>query len=1063
MRISRRSRGWLALGGVLCGLVASGLAYRAWRGSRTPNPSFVTEADYRRALSEVRSPELGRRRTAIITLAFSGNAESRSTLGLALRESNVEMRRIAALGLGLLADPNSVDALRRAIQDPDPAVAVDGAWGLGRLPEGRGHETLERAFTQGRPAERVLGEALVFGLARVGSPKAPSAILRGQLEQDAAWAKDPAFSLVMGWALHRMQSPRAFELLPTAGRDQAARAAQLALDLPDCRGLESVVDWLAAGSRQDSHQGISNEMEHMQQLCAVSVLVRRLSPSFRSEQRRAAAELMVSFGDQQSVRALLAQVGDTDSNVSEAVRETLSRMGTPLPPPSGEIPSVERLAFLDPFGTSAGEAFGKALAASTTENIGQVADAILHAHGTSSVAKKESYRLWRELLESLFPLGMPKTKDLFGWLDESNSQGLARGLLSKDASVVNQVQALWLLFDRRADPLIVALTSSDDERLRKAAEELKAKANFPPSSAAATSPFLAEAETQPDEASLLRLAKELVGSTNRLRDPGVNGPPEDGGREYFSRRSMEFDDLRGHVSPRVEELLLAGMELVTEDYANGIVELLATAPLARVASRWVRVFRGPDGVRRQAFLRNTCIRELSRLRYLDTGAERDALVAWLAETLGSQDPLLRKASVCLAHAMPDRRLTEPLSKLLASKLESDERYLAVASLAKNRDERAVSVLEAALDEPGHIPDEAANGLGRLPLARSRLALLRAATRPSLRAIAVSSLVARSDYPVWDALVDRELWAALPGQPWLVLKALTQSKRGVAPEFLLPQLQVAVTAGSAAKLLGRREASRWLIPLLASEAPSQVIVEVLSKLQESSLAQGLVGALQHPASRVRAHAALCLGARRDPPALDGLIGALNDPHRRVRTAALEALGRLGDRRALPAVGELVVHRAIGNPEFSLALSTWAGLVGEPAVTTLSEFVLRRTKNQDHMLRRAAIRALGATRSRRGVELLRQVIEEGRAGIVEAAIRGLGASGRPEAIDILRLLLNGSWARTAANELIELNLPQTIPVLRELADRYRDRGDATEETLTRQALARLGDEPADSLWE
>ncbi len=1054
---------WLALGGVVCGLVASSLAYLAWRGSRTPNPSFVSEAEYHRALSEVRSPELGRRRTALMTLAFSANPESRSPLELALREKDVEMRRIAALGLGLLSDPKSIAALGQALHDPDPAVAVDAAWGLGRLPERRGHDALERAFTHGRPAERILGEALVFGLARAGSPKAASAILRGQLEQEAAWAKDPAFSLVMGWALLRMQSPRVIELLPAAGRGQAARAARLALSLPDCRGVAPVVDWLAATSGQDARRDIAREMEHMQQPCAVGSLLRLLAPTVRPEKRRAAAELLHSFGDEESVRALLAQVNDTDRELRNAAEETLSHLGAPLPPPSEKIPSMERLASLDPFVASTGQAFAQTLAASTTENIGQLADAILHAHGTSSTAEKESYRLWRELLEALVPLGMPKAKTPFAWLDQSHAQALARGLLSEDRSVVNQVQALWLLFDSRADPLLVALASSEDERLRQAAEELKSKVGFPPGTVAARSPFVVEAEPRTDEATFLRLAKELVASTNRLPDPAENGPPEDGGKEYFSRRSMEIDDLRGHVSPRVEELLLAGMERVTEDYANGIVELLATAPPARVASLWVRVLRGPDGVRRQAFLRNTCIRELSRLKYLAPGAERDALVAWVAETLGSQDPLLRQASVCLAHAMPDRKLTEPLSELLAAKQKSDERYLAVTSLASNRDERAIAALEAALDEPGHIPAEAAKGLARLPEGRSRMALLRAATRPALRAIAVSSLVARSDYAVWDALVDRELWTALPGQPSLLLTALTQRKRDVAPEFLLPQLLAPFTASLAVRILGRHEASRWLIPILASEATSQVTVEVLSKLREPSLDQGLIDALRHPNSHIRANAALCLGARRSPKALDGLVRALSDPHRRVRTAALEALAELGDRRALPALGEFVVHRAIGNPEFSLALSIWAGLVGEPAVKPLSDFVLGRTKNQDHMLRCAAIRALGATRSPRSVELLRQVIEEGRTGSVEAAIQGLGRSHRPEAVDTLRRLLEGGWGRTSTSALVELNVPQAIPVLREQADRYRDRGDATEEAITRQALVRLGEKPADPLWE
>ncbi len=343
-----------------------------------------------------------------------------------------------------------------------------------------------------------------------------------------------------------------------------------------------------------------------------------------------------------------------------------------------------------------------------------------------------------------------------------------------------------------------------------------------------------------------------------------------------------------------------------------------------------------------------------------------------------------------------------------------------------------------------------------------MALLRAVSRPALRAIAVSSLVARSDLPVWDALVDRELWTALPGQPSRLLKALSKRERQVAFEFLLPQLQATETADSAAKLLGRHRDLRWLVPILASEAPLEVIIEVLSELRVPSVVNALIDALKHPNSRIRANAALCLADRHEPKVLDALVRVLDDPHRRVRTAAVESLGKLGDRRALPALGEIVVHRPIGNPEFALAFVTWVRLVGEPAIKPLSDFVFGRTQNQDHRLRQLAVRALGATRSHRGVELLRQVIEEGKVGMVDAAILGLGQSGRPEAIDTLRLLLHGRWGRAATNALVELRIPQATEVLRAQADRYRDQGDTTEEAMTRQALSKLGDEPADALW-
>jgi hypothetical protein len=61
-------------------------------------------------------------------------------------------------------------------------------------------------------------------------------------------------------------------------------------------------------------------------------------------------------------------------------------------------------------------------------------------------------------------------------------------------------------------------------------------------------------------------------------------------------------------------------------------------------------------------------------------------------------------------------------------------------------------------------------------------------------------------------------------------------------------------------------------------------------------------------RVRVTAALELGKRSDPNAIDPLVDALNDPNASVRAAAVAALEQIGDASALPALKEKRLDRS-----------------------------------------------------------------------------------------------------------------------------------------------------------
>jgi len=114
---------------------------------------------------------------------------------------------------------------------------------------------------------------------------------------------------------------------------------------------------------------------------------------------------------------------------------------------------------------------------------------------------------------------------------------------------------------------------------------------------------------------------------------------------------------------------------------------------------------------------------------------------------------------------------------------------------------------------------------------------------------------------------------------------------------------------------------------------------------------LIRALQHPAPSVPIQAALVLGGRGDPRAVEPLSEALcTNPEMGFQEAAVEALGRLRDPRAVPALIEALRHSYLSVG----ARAAWAlGAIG----TDEARQALEEALNDPSLsVRQAAARAL-----------------------------------------------------------------------------------------------------------
>jgi len=243
---------------------------------------------------------------------------------------------------------------------------------------------------------------------------------------------------------------------------------------------------------------------------------------------------------------------------------------------------------------------------------------------------------------------------------------------------------------------------------------------------------------------------------------------------------------------------------------------------------------------------------------------------------------------------------------------------------------------------------------------------------------------------------------------------------------------------------------------------------------------LEGALADPDARVRAYAALGLGAIADPQSVPALIQAINDPSADVVTAAADALATIGDRSAQEAFVALV-----NDP---LPRLRWAGIQAlsqtglaspllrdlasddSPHVRALAIEGLRRARasrnvfrqasqDEDWRVRAAAVRALA---QRGDSATLRQQIQYDPDGrVIPSVLRGLS---RIEIDDLDTILLKHLEDKdpvvraTAAQLVLDRNLPIAVDALVMSYEASRSDDLLIGKISIMEALATLPNDPA-----
>jgi HEAT repeat protein len=295
----------------------------------------------------------------------------------------------------------------------------------------------------------------------------------------------------------------------------------------------------------------------------------------------------------------------------------------------------------------------------------------------------------------------------------------------------------------------------------------------------------------------------------------------------------------------------------------------------------------------------------------------------------------------------EKQVDDPVTEQIAALRDDDWaiREEAATRLGHLKDARAVDPLVSTLwDRDRSVRDAAVGALTSIG-APAVVAVGTCLSDPelSVQEAASAILASLADERVLDPLL-----GALQSQDWIVrmhaVRAVGRIKNPRSIPSLLPLLQDHVKAV-------REEASSALVSIGETAIPSLVealthrewlvrlhAAESLGKTKSRKAVGPLLMTLSNDAdSAVREDAIRALGEIGAPEAVDGLLAVLDRPG--LRTLAVEALGRIGDRRVVPILIDIVT--GTHPPE------------GTRTVVGCGEHW-----NEESLTQAAAIRALGA---------------------------------------------------------------------------------------------------------
>lgn len=390
-----------------------------------------------------------------------------------------------------------------------------------------------------------------------------------------------------------------------------------------------------------------------------------------------------------------------------------------------------------------------------------------------------------------------------------------------------------------------------------------------------------------------------------------------------------------------------------------------------------------------------------------------ALERLIAE-LCSPDLLVRIQSAEALGELGDKRAVEPL---IAAIDDHEWRVCraAIEALGKLGDERAVSPIERAF----HREDLSRGSYDRaITFEETEVDALRRLGEPGFQAL-LRLLHDFIDYEFPGAKIAGALGEmADPRSLDTLLLALRSTVYEVAQAAESVCNLGSVAVEPLVKLLGGESSSacfhasqalKWMgpsvIPKLLEALESAAdpieranIIETLGKFEDDAVIPSLVAALFDAHTDVREVAALALGDRHDPRAVEQLL--LIEQRIPGSNVAALTLAEIGQPAVAPLLSALSDRERPAYVRYNAACAL--GFIGDSQAYH-SLFSVLQESSEDHRIRAAAATALGQLKSQAAVQPLLGAVSDASPAVRKAAIRALGEIESPDAFDALAAIV------------------------------------------------------------
>jgi HEAT repeat protein len=216
------------------------------------------------------------------------------------------------------------------------------------------------------------------------------------------------------------------------------------------------------------------------------------------------------------------------------------------------------------------------------------------------------------------------------------------------------------------------------------------------------------------------------------------------------------------------------------------------------------------------------------------------------------------------------------------------------------------------------------------------------------------------------------------------------------------------------IVGLADINKITVAMSEYSGHSLVLVEALAEIADPSTVESLLAHMETgPDKKVKRTIIEALGNIGTPNTFDTLVEALSDDEGHVRKMAVVALGKLGDKRAVGPLVELILRAEYDDVKDAIgkALSLFEGSEVEEAYVSL-------ISNDDIATRVVGIEGLGSLKSASAKGKLLEILGDDDPKIRSECIRALGALDADDISTVLSGALKDKdkQVRTAAIEAL-----------------------------------------------